>query len=259
MSTQPAHVNKVRIVVNGAAGRMGARLCALALDDPALALVGAVEQPGSRTIGAIAVPGAEARSPRVSPLSGFSRDFRAHVVIDFSSDQGALHAMELARSLHAALLVGTTALSPATIDTLRTASRERAVLVSPNTSRGVAVAAALVRSASRLLGQGLECSIVEAHHKAKKDAPSGTALRLADAARSGGAAIDNAQVVSIRGGDVIGEHTVRFAGQGEYLEITHRATSRDLFARGALDAAKWLATRPPGWWTMNDVLGLSAD
>jgi 4-hydroxy-tetrahydrodipicolinate reductase len=123
---------------------------------------------------------------------------------------------------------------------------------------GVAVLAAAVRTVAGLLGSEYECSIVEAHHSKKKDAPSGTALRLAKAAREGGSALRDDQILAVRGGDVIGEHTVRFAGSGEYIEMTHRATSRDLFAMGALRAARWIAGRSPGWYTMEDVLGVGA-
>lgn len=233
---------------------MGARLCALALNDPALSLIGAVARDGARTIGSPAAPD----GVRISEIASFPADFRADVVIDFSSDAGALHALALAQRAGAALLIGTTALSAATTEALRRASAKRAVLVASNTSRGVAIAAAIVQNAARLYGPAAEVSIIEAHHRAKKDAPSGTAIRLAAAVTEGGLPVNDDQIVSIRGGDVIGEHTVRFAAEGEYIEITHRATSRDLFARGALDAAKWLAAQPPGWWTMNDVLGLPA-
>jgi 4-hydroxy-tetrahydrodipicolinate reductase len=154
-------------------------------------------------------------------------------------------------------LVCTTGLGSDAVETLRAESKARAVLLSPNTSLGIAAVADLVRRCAAML-PGYECSVVEAHHSQKKDAPSGTALRLADAARAGGTGLKPEQIVSIRGGDVVGEHTVRFAGPGEYVELTHRATSRDLFARGALAAAAWLKGRGPGWWTMEDVLGLAS-
>jgi len=254
MSTPPSDQSPVRIIISGAAGRMGTRLCALAHGDPAFALVGAIERRCAPTIGAPSAPGAVA----VSDSGSFSAGFQAWAVIDFSSSDGARDAAQLALRLKCALLVGTTALSPETLTALRAAAAHIPVLVAANTSAGVAAAAALTRTAAAMLGPTFDCSIVEAHHNAKKDAPSGTALRLAEAARQGGGRLDDANIVSIRGGDVIGEHTVRFAAAGEYLEITHRATSRDLFARGALTAATWLTRQKPGWWTMNDVLGLPA-
>jgi 4-hydroxy-tetrahydrodipicolinate reductase len=121
-------------------------------------------------------------------------------------------------------------------------------------SLGVAVMARLSRLAATALGKAYHCSIVESHHINKKDAPSGTALRLADACREGGALLPDDQVLAIRGGDVIGEHTVRFAGTGEYLELTHRATTRDLFALGALRAASWIVGKPPGLYSIEDVV-----
>ena len=246
MSSSP-----VRVVVNGAAGRMGARVCALAHVDAAFALVGALEARGSAAIGRPACePSARGEAPKIGEAPS-----SADVVIDFSSEAGALESVALARRLGAALLVGSTGLSHGAGAKLREAAGAMAVLLAPNTSLGVAVVADLVRRAAAALNS-FDASIVEAHHSAKKDAPSGTALRLADAARSGGATVGPDRIVSVRGGDVVGEHTVRFAGAGEYVELTHRATSRDVFAAGALRAAKWLRGRGAGWWTMEDVLGL---
>lgn len=233
---------------------MGARICALAIDDGAVQLVGATTRAGSSRIGAT-VHGA---SLKTTDIQAFFAASGLDVVIDFSSDAGAMDACALAIKSRGALLVGTTALAPTTLEALRTASKTIPILVAPNTSMGVAAVAAVISQAAKLLGPTYHCSITEAHHIAKKDAPSGTALRLADAARQGGAEVRPDQIVSIRGGDVVGEHTVRFAGPGEYIEVTHRATSRDLFARGALVAAKWLHGRAAGWYTMNDVLGLPA-
>jgi 4-hydroxy-tetrahydrodipicolinate reductase len=164
----------------------------------------------------------------------------------------------MALDLNAALLVGTTALSSSTTALLRDASSKIPLLITPNTSIGVAAASAAVRALASTLGSAYEVSIVESHHSMKKDAPSGTALRLAQAVRDGGGGVKDDQILAMRGGDVVGEHTVRFAGAGEYVEVTHRATSRDLFARGALTAARWLSGRAPGWYTMQDVLGIKA-
>ncbi len=241
LSTPPP----VRIVIHGAAGRMGARIGALALADRRFALVARVDR-------------APARSIDAGPAIVSAVDVRAgaDVVIDFSSDEGAAGAMSLADRLTASLLVGTTALSPGTLACLRGFSERRGVLVAPNTSLGVAATAWLLARAAELL-PGYDASIVDAHHSAKKDAPSGTALRLARAYREAGGTIREDQIVAIRGGDVVGEHTVRLAGPGEYVELTHRATSRDVFAHGALRAAAWLRDRGPGWWTIEDALGLT--
>lgn len=238
---------------------MGARLCELVHADAAMELVAAVERSDSPRIGQAAAFGVQGRdSVKIDAYPGTFADVAADVVIDFSSAQAVNSAIQIARRARAALLVGTTGLDEAGIHMLREQSSERATLLAPNTSLGVAALARLVAEAAKIFSAEYDCSIVEAHHNAKMDAPSGTALRLADAARHGGARLSEAQIVSIRGGDVVGEHTVRFAGAGEYIEFTHRATSRDLFVRGAMRAAKWLHHQPPGWYTMEDVLGLSA-
>lgn len=245
------------IIVFGASGRMGARLCALAATDPTVQLLAAVVRDRSLREGQLVRDTADAAMRFVSAENaGKIKQIGPEVVIDFSSDHGALQALALASKRGAALVVGTTALAPSTLDALRGAAAKIPVLISPNTSMGVAVLADAVVAAARLLGPAFECSIVEAHHSRKTDAPSGTALRLAAAARSGGALVRDDQVLAIRGGDVIGEHTVRFAGPGEYVELTHRATSRDLFALGAIRAAKWLVGRAPKLYTIEDVLGL---
>ncbi len=243
------------LIVHGATGRMGTRIIALAAEDPEARIVAALTHTGSSRIGADSgAAGVRiAIAPNAADLAGFKG-----VLIDFSSDAGARHAAELARSARCSLLVGTTGLSDETLAALHDTASVCPVLVAPNTSLGVAVASKIVFELARALGPSFECSIVEAHHSRKKDAPSGTAARLARAVRSAGHVLRDDQVLAIRGGDVIGEHTVRFAGPGEYIELTHRATTRDLFALGAIRAAKWLSTRAPGWYTLEDTLGITA-
>jgi len=255
------------IIVFGASGRMGRRIVALAMEGREFALRAAVVRDSSSRAGERIAPVSAPASLSAVPSAAASITLKtaktlgntplsADVVIDFSSDAGAPHALALAQRAGSALLVGTTALSDRSIAALKAASASCAVLVTPNTSLGVALLSVLVQHAARALGPEYGCSIVEAHHSAKKDAPSGTALRLASAARDAGHALRDDQILALRGGDVIGEHTVRFAGPGEYLELTHRATTRDLFARGALHCAAWLKGRPPGWYTMHDVIEL---
>jgi 4-hydroxy-tetrahydrodipicolinate reductase len=261
MSTPSGAIDCVRVVVVGAGGRMGTRLCALAHEDARFHLAAALELAGAPSIGRDAAPeGARGDATKITEFPANSPIFpAADVVIDFSTDAGAHASAALAQRIDAALLVGTTALTQATRNMLQQAAKKIPVLLSPNTSLGVTAMAQAVRDLARMLGDQYHCSIVEAHHIAKKDAPSGTAMRLAHAARAGGAHLPEDHVVSIRGGDVIGEHTVRFAGPGEYIELTHRATSRDLFARGALRCAAWLKGKPPKWWTMEDVLEIAAE
>ena len=246
-----------RVIVIGASGRLGSRVCELAHADDAFALVGAVVRAGSAHAGRAAAaerPGrASVQNTDSTAVFGASG---ADVVIDVATGAGTATAIETAQRVGCALLVCSTGLGERVVRALREESASRAVLTAANTSVGIAALSELTRRAAAMLS-GYDCSIVESHHNQKKDAPSGTALRLAEAARAGGARLEREQVVSIRGGDVVGEHTVRFAGRGEYIELTHRATSRDLFARGALVAAAWLRGRPAGWWTMEDVLGLS--
>ncbi|MFN0010241.1 MAG: 4-hydroxy-tetrahydrodipicolinate reductase [Phycisphaerales bacterium] len=243
-----------RLIIHGASGRVGRRLCDLALNDPRFCLVAGIVHNASPSLGRALAP-AHASS---LPLTGISASApSAEVVLDFSHASGVRNATELAVRLHSALLVGTTGLDAPTTDALRAAAREIPVLLAPNTSPGVALLADLAEMAARTLGPAFHASIVEAHHIHKKDAPSGTAKRLAAAIASAGEqgpTMDPDQVLSLRGGDVVGEHTIRFAGDGEYLELTHRATSRDLFAHGALRAALWLRAKPAGWYSIEQTL-----
>lgn len=244
-----------RIIVHGASGRMGARICELALRDQDFDLVAAIERADAASLGSRAAPG-----QHNAPIIQTSQEIAifADVVVDFTSDAGACEAVEIARRARAALLVGTTALSSVTVDNLRAEAANRAVMLAPNTSLGVAVVARAATNIAAALGKNFDAAIVESHHRHKLDAPSGTAKRLADAVRRGGNAIDDDQIHAIRGGDVIGEHTIRFSGPGECIEITHRATSRDLFVLGALRAAKFLSRQRAGWFTIEDSLDLPA-
>ena len=228
----------VKVCVNGALGKMGSRIVALARDDARFDVVAALDLDD--------IARAEAM-----PTGSFD------VIIDFSSPDGALHATALAQKHHAALLIGTTGLSRQTWDALDAASKSCAVMIAPNTSRGVAVLSHLVAQAAQLLGPEFDISLTESHHAMKRDAPSGTALRLGQALREkGGVDFQDAAIRSIRAGDTIGEHTIQFASPAERLVIKHSATSRDLFARGALHAAAWLCRKPPGKYSIEQSLGL---
>jgi 4-hydroxy-tetrahydrodipicolinate reductase len=228
----------IRLAVHGALGRMGARIAALARDDHRFELAFELDERASNA----------ASTPRFAPID---------VVIDFSSDAGASAAATLAVRHHAALLVGTTALSAQTLSALDDAAKSIAVLVAPNTSLGVAVLNHLAGEAARLMGTPCDIDILELHHAQKKDAPSGTALRLA-AGLKDRARVDlpPGRIHAIRGGDVIGEHQVHLACPGERLILTHIASSRDLFALGALRAAAWLAGRAPGRYAVEHALGI---
>lgn len=226
----------VRLALVGAHGRMGVRLASLAEADAGLSVVARIS-----------------RENKAIPLTAGSCD----VVIDFSSADGTKAAVAVAETTGAALLVGTTGLDPETVKILRALSASRAVLVAPNTSLGIAVTRRLARLAAELLdGAGWSVDIVESHHDRKKDAPSGTAIALAESLAAGGKAVEPARIHAIRAGDTIGEHEIRLAGPSERIHIMHQAVSRDLFAAGALRAARWLAGRNPGWYTMDDVLSV---
>jgi 4-hydroxy-tetrahydrodipicolinate reductase len=199
---------------------------------------------------------------------------RVDVVVDFSSPAGALDAIAYAASCGAALVSGTTGVDDGYFAALTEASTAIPVLHAANTSLGVWVLRALVEAAARALPASFDVEIVEAHHRRKVDAPSGTALLLEQAARDGraslGARIDGRSghvgarvpgevgMHAVRGGDVVGDHAVMFLGDGERVELAHRATDRRVFARGALQAATWIVGRPAGRYSMNDVLGLAA-
>ncbi|MHC4825789.1 MAG: 4-hydroxy-tetrahydrodipicolinate reductase [Planctomycetota bacterium] len=229
----------IRLAVHGAAGRMGARTCSLACNDPRFGLVAQIDLESNTK------PANNAGAP-------------IDAVIDFSSDEGARNAARIALEQHASLLVGTTGLSRQTLADIEVAARTIPVMIAPNTSLGVAVMNHLAAVAAGLLAPRYGVNLIEAHHTGKQDAPSGTALRIADTLRRAGAELPAESIHAIRSGDVVGEHTVEFAGGGERIRICHMATSRDLFARGALEAAAWLHGQPPGRYTIEQALGLES-
>ena len=242
-----------RVIVVGATGRIGSRVCEAAHQDPHFELVSGLCASLKSRDNQRCVVGDD-RSPLLR--TAVNTGTCANVVIDFSSDSGARAALQVADRCGASALIGTTALTDETRRIIDAASRRRAVLVAPNTSLGIAVLSECVRLAAGALGARFDCSIVESHHKHKKDAPSGTALALARIASDAGAALDPDQVLAVRGGDVAGEHTIRFAGAGEVIELAHRVLSRGVFVQGALVAAKWLHGREPGLYEMTDVLDI---
>jgi 4-hydroxy-tetrahydrodipicolinate reductase len=232
-----------RLLIHGASGRMGQALLRLAAESPASwQLVAAVTRrpPAQRVVDG--VPHFAA-----SELGGVP-DF--DVAIDFSLPEGFDPVLALCAGRGRALVSGTTGLEPAQRQALEAASRQIPLLWASNFSVGVAVLNELVERAALAL-PGWDCDIVESHHVHKKDAPSGTALTLGESAQRGGA---QPRYASLRAGDIVGEHLVQFAGQGERIELVHRATSRDIFARGALQAAARLAGREAGLYTMRGLL-----
>lgn len=229
----------IDLLVHGASGRMGQRLLALLPEFPALRLVAAVAR---RTSGLGLPEGLALPAERLAGAPAFA------LMIDFSLPEAFDAALALAVARRAAFVSGTTGLAPRQREALETAARQVPVLWAANFSLGVAVLSELVEQAARAL-PGWDLDIVESHHVHKQDAPSGTALALGAAAEAGGA---RPRYASLRAGDIVGEHWLQFASAGERLELAHRATSRDIFARGALAVGAWLAGRPPGRYTMRD-------
>ena len=198
----------------------------------------------------------------------------ADVLIDFTRPEGTLEHLSACLEAKRAMVIGTTGFDAAQLARIREAAREIAIVMAPNMSVGVNVALRLVEVASRSLGPDYDIEVFEIHHKLKVDAPSGTALKLGEvAAKARGAALEKDGVFArhgttgerkggtigfsvARGGDIVGDHTVFFAGPGERLEVTHRSSSRATYAQGALRAARFLAGKAPGLYDMQDVLGL---
>ncbi|MBN8716475.1 4-hydroxy-tetrahydrodipicolinate reductase [Thermomonas sp.] len=233
---------QVRVLIHGATGRMGQALLRLCREDSSgCEVVAAV----ARTVGARVVEGVpHFTSAELTGVPAFD------VAIDFSLPEGFDAVLALCQARGAALVSGTTGLSAAQKARLEAAAAHIPLVWASNFSLGVAVLHDLVARASALL-PGWDCDIVEAHHTRKLDAPSGTALTLGAAAESGGA---HPHYASLRAGDIVGEHLVQFATAGERIELIHRATNRDIFARGALHAARRLNGRAPGRYRLADLL-----
>jgi 4-hydroxy-tetrahydrodipicolinate reductase len=256
----------LRLVINGASGRMGRALLTLVREDDRFHLTGAL----------VSAASAHAQTPVFAELPNslqYSHDWPAamNVVVDFSGPEGLTQALEHCRAQGAALVTGTTGIDAGLQAKLDQAAQHIPVLHAANFSLGVAVLKRLLREAAVALPDW-DLEIVEAHHGRKEDAPSGTALALGQAAaqargtslaqdavyvregRPGARRSGSIGFAVVRGGDVVGEHTALLLGQGERVELSHRATDRSIFARGALEAAAWLAGRKPGSYAIDDIL-----
>ncbi len=231
----------VRVLIHGASGRMGQTLLRLAAEREDLVIIAAVAPPSTDT--------ALLGQP-FYPLDQLESAPDFDVAIDFTLPAGFDAILALCKIRDAAFVSGTTGLAPQQRAMLQSASARIPVLWAANFSLGVAVLEDLVERAASAL-QAWDCDIVESHHSRKLDAPSGTALTLGAAAQRGGA---DPRYASLRAGDIVGEHLVQFTGQGERIELIHRATNRDIFARGALHAAAQLAGRAPGSYRLRDLL-----
>lgn len=265
----------VRVIVTGAAGRMGRRLVALMKQSESLSLVGAIEGRGHPSVGDDAgqVAGCGSIGVAITDELGACVE-RGEVVVDFSSPAASLQHVAVAAQHKRAMVIGTTGFSAHELEELRSRAKTIPCVLSPNMSVGVNLVFKLIAEMARVLGDGYDIEVIEAHHRLKKDAPSGTALKMAQVlAEATGRDLEQVGVYerkgligerkkgeigvqTIRAGDIVGDHTVLFGGMGERIEITHRAQSRDTFAAGALRAAQWAVRQPPGLYDMADVLGI---
>ncbi|CAA9377632.1 MAG: 4-hydroxy-tetrahydrodipicolinate reductase [uncultured Phycisphaerae bacterium] len=261
----------IPVAITGAAGRMGQRLVALAKQSGRFEVVGAVERPGHEALGRDA-----GEVAGIGPIGvPVTADLRAtpRVLVDFTAPASMRQWLASCRGRGVAMVIGTTGLQPADQAAIDAAAANVAVLQAPNMSLGVNLLFRVAAEVAKRLGDEYDVEVVEGHHRFKKDAPSGTAMGLADAILAATGKTRDALVYdrhgddcprkpgevgmhALRIGDEVGRHTAYFAALGERLELTHVATNRDTFVHGALRAAAWLAGRPPGRYSMADVLGL---
>lgn len=268
----------VRAIVTGAGGRMGGRIISLIAETEGIELAGAAERKGHAAIGRDAGEGLGLG--RTGILIGDDLGCCidcGDVVIDFTSHEVSLGNLEVAAAHGKAIVIGSTGFTSEEMKRAKEIAASARCVLAPNMSVGVNVLLKVLADAARILGDDYDVEIVEAHHHLKKDAPSGTALKMAQViAESLGRDLDQVGVYSrkgmvgertkreigiqtLRAGDIVGEHTVIFGGMGERLEFIHRAHSRDNFARGAIRAALWVIGRENGLYDMQDVLGLKAE
>jgi 4-hydroxy-tetrahydrodipicolinate reductase len=265
----------IKVVVAGAAGRMGCRLVSLVRDSTALTLAGALEGKGHPAVGDDAGETAgsgRAGVPITDDLSALMD--RGEVVIDFSSPAATLEHLRIAAQHRRAMVIGTTGFLDSEIDELKSLAQQVPCVLSPNMSVGVNLLYKVIGEMAKTLGDEYDIEVIEAHHRLKKDAPSGTALKIAEVLAQavnrnlhevgvysrkgliGERTKGEIGIQTIRAGDIVGDHTILFGGMGERIEVTHRASSRDTFARGALRAARWVVRQPPALYDMMDVLNL---
>ncbi len=265
----------IKVAVTGAAGRMGGRIITLVTEAEGLKVAGAVEMAGHPRLDEDAgyVAGCGDLGVKITDSLELALS-DADVLIDFTWPDVTVGNAEICAKLGKAMVVGTTGLNQEQKKIINRAGEQTPVVFAPNMSVGVNVCFKILKEIAATLGDDFDVEIVELHHKMKKDSPSGTAVRMgeivADAlgrdynevanyhreGMCGERPHEEIGMQTVRGGDIVGEHTVYFVGMGERIELTHRAMSRDMFARGAVRAAGWLAGKPPGLYDMQAVLGL---
>jgi 4-hydroxy-tetrahydrodipicolinate reductase len=263
------------IIVCGVGGRMGGAVVRAVKGSPGIELIGAIDKPGSARVGKDAGEISAAGHLGIAVSDKIEAVLhRNTVIVDFTKPEASLNYLRAAAKTRTPIVIATTGFNATQQAEIKRLSRRTPTLLSANTSLGVNVLISLLGKAAKMLGDDYDVEIIEAHHRFKEDAPSGTALALG---RSVANALDRdldkvgvngrkgivgerskkeIALLSVRAGDIVGEHTVIFGGIGERLEFIHRAHSRDTFARGALRAAQWLVKKKPGLYRMQDVLGL---
>jgi 4-hydroxy-tetrahydrodipicolinate reductase len=265
----------MRIAITGASGRMGLTLIQAISQSTALTLTAAIDRKDSPIIGKDIgeLIGADATGVKVTDnLAAVSKEF--DVLIDFTRPDASMDYVESCRLARKKIVLGTTGFSDAQKDLITKTASDIAIMMAPNMSVGVNLTLKLLEMTAKVMGDYTDIEIIEAHHRHKVDAPSGTALRMGEVvAKALGRDLKNCAVYgregitgerdrktigfsTIRAGDIVGEHTVMFADEGERVEITHKASSRMTFANGAVRAAVWLEGKPNGLYDMQDVLGL---
>lgn len=263
------------LIVCGVGGRMGGAVVRAAAQTPGVQLVAAIDKPGSSRIGKDAGVMSAAGHLDVTIVAGIESHLRRNaVIVDFTNPEASLGYLRVAAKTATPVVIATTGFNAKQLAEIKRLSRRTPTLLSANTSLGVNVLVSLLGSAAKMLGDDYDVEIIEAHHRFKRDAPSGTALALGGSIAKalhrdldkigingrkgivGERSKNEIALLSVRAGDIVGEHTVIFGGIGERLEFIHRAHSRDTFARGAIRAALWLGKQKPGLYGMHDVLGL---
>lgn len=265
----------VRVGITGAAGRMGHALLRACFSTPTLILGAAIEKESNPLLGTDAGELAGFQKLGIPVTCNLASRIEAvDVVIDFTQPESTLAALAVCREHGRRLVIGTTGFTPRQRSEIEQAARDIPIVLAPNMSVGVTLCLKLLEIAAKIIGEDSDIEIIEAHHRHKVDAPSGTALRMGEViakalgrdlqtsavyARQGHTGARTPKTIGfsvIRAGDIVGEHTVLFAEEGERIEISHKASSRATFAKGAMRAAQWIMNQPAGLYDMQDVLGL---
>jgi len=264
---------RTQAIVVGAAGKMGGRIIHIIQEYPSIKLFRAIERPDHSSIGKDIGEMVGLGKLGILLEGGLKKE-GGDVIINFSNPQASLESLQFAKENGQAVVIGTTGLSSEQMERVKELSKGVRCVMAPNMSVGMNVMFRIVQEVAQVLGPDYDIEIVEAHHRLKKDSPSGTAVKLGELIAKaigrdfnkvgvygrkgmvGERTKDEIGMQVIRAGDIVGEHTVLFGGIGERLEITHRAHNRDNFARGAVRAALWVVNQPNGLYDMQDVLGL---